>query len=418
TTITAIDAGSGVNASTTLTVTSAVLVSLAVTPPTPSIALGTTQQFTATGTYSDSTMQDLTSTVTWSSTAPAVATISNAGGSEGLATSATQGTTTITAIDAGSGVNASTTLTVTSAVLVSLAVTPATPAIVLGGDQQFTATGTYSDSTTQDLTSTVTWTSSVMAVATISNAGGSEGLASSASSGSTTVTSTDSGSGLFDTATLTVIADIAVRAANSNAEPSGVLSIVVATPSGTLAGDVMLATLATRPMTAVVTPPTGWNLVRRNNNTSGVAHSLAVYVRVAAESEPASHSWSLSTSTGMAASIVTFVGVDGASAIDVHDGQSTASSLSHPAPSVTTTAARTMLLTMHCFGSSASWTPPSGMTEVVDIFSEASASAAGISLSCNYELQAAIGATGARTAVASGDSDTGSGITVALRPML
>ena len=37
-----------------LTVTAAALVSIAVTPATPSIAKGTTQQFTATGTFSDS----------------------------------------------------------------------------------------------------------------------------------------------------------------------------------------------------------------------------------------------------------------------------------------------------------------------------------------------------------------------------
>ena len=44
--------------------------------------------------------------------------------------------------------------------LVSITVTPANPSIVPGGSQQFTATGTFSNSTTEDLTTQVTWTSS------------------------------------------------------------------------------------------------------------------------------------------------------------------------------------------------------------------------------------------------------------------
>ncbi len=76
-----------------LTVTAATLQSIAVTPANPSIAKGATQQFTATGTYSDGTTQNLTSTVTWSSATTTIATISAAG----LATGAGVGTSTITA---------------------------------------------------------------------------------------------------------------------------------------------------------------------------------------------------------------------------------------------------------------------------------------------------------------------------------
>ena len=47
------------------------LVSIAVTPAKPSIAVGATQQFTATGTYGDGSTQNLTSTATWNSSAPA-----------------------------------------------------------------------------------------------------------------------------------------------------------------------------------------------------------------------------------------------------------------------------------------------------------------------------------------------------------
>ena len=86
-----------------------VLVSIAVTPANASIAPGTTQQFTATGTYSDGSKQNLTSTATWSSSAPGVATISTTG----LASAVGAGQTTIEA--ASGAIKGSTTLTVTAA---------------------------------------------------------------------------------------------------------------------------------------------------------------------------------------------------------------------------------------------------------------------------------------------------------------
>jgi hypothetical protein len=51
----------------------------------------------------------------------------------------------------------------------------------------FTATGTYSDKTTKDLTTQVTWASSKTAVATISNTAGSKGLATAVAMGTSTI---------------------------------------------------------------------------------------------------------------------------------------------------------------------------------------------------------------------------------------
>src|SRR4029077_3315310 len=86
--------------------TTAQLTSIAVTPANPAVGIGGTQQFTATGTYSDQSTQDLTSQVTWTSSSPAVATINGTG----RATAASQGTTTITG--ALGELNGTTTLTV------------------------------------------------------------------------------------------------------------------------------------------------------------------------------------------------------------------------------------------------------------------------------------------------------------------
>ena len=76
------------------------------TPANPTNLVGTTRQFTATGTYSDGTTQNLTSQATWASSSTAVATIN----SSGLATGVTAGITTISATLGG--VSGNTTLTI------------------------------------------------------------------------------------------------------------------------------------------------------------------------------------------------------------------------------------------------------------------------------------------------------------------
>ena len=184
---------------------SATLVSIAVTPANPSIVKGATQQFIATGTYSDNSTQNITSSATWSSTSTSVATISAAGLASGVAA----GSTTIQATSGS--VSGSTGLTVTPPVLVSIAVTPANPFVATGSTEPFTATGTYSDNSTQNLTSSATWSSSNPSVATINASGSASALAK----GTSTIQAT-SGS-ISGSTTLTVTAalvSIAVTPAN------------------------------------------------------------------------------------------------------------------------------------------------------------------------------------------------------------
>ena len=89
-----------------------VLISIAVSPANPSVQAGATEQFHATGTFTGGKTQDITKTVTWSSSATSVATISNTVGTQGLATAVAAGVTTIKATHIG--ISASTTLTVTA----------------------------------------------------------------------------------------------------------------------------------------------------------------------------------------------------------------------------------------------------------------------------------------------------------------
>jgi uncharacterized protein YjdB len=160
----------------TVTVVPAHLVSIVVTPATPSIALGTTLQFTAVGGFDDGSTQLLTS-LTWSSSSTSVTSIDFTG----FASSTGAGTATITATSGG--VTGSASLTVTSATLVSIAVSPANSSMAVGTTKQFTAIGAFSDSSTQDITSTVTWTSSSAVSATIDT----QGLVSSLAPGSITI---------------------------------------------------------------------------------------------------------------------------------------------------------------------------------------------------------------------------------------
>jgi hypothetical protein len=98
----------------------AVLLSMALTPANSSIAIGGTQQFTAAGSYTDGSTNNLTTSATWSSSKGSVAAVSSASGSQGLATGAAQGSTTISAaVGAIKGLTTLTVLTNTTAVVAS-----------------------------------------------------------------------------------------------------------------------------------------------------------------------------------------------------------------------------------------------------------------------------------------------------------
>ena len=116
----------------------------------------------------------------------------------GLATGVGEGNAGITATS-GSVVSNEAALTVTAPILESIGVTPVTASILNGLTQQYTATGTYSDASTADITSSVIWASSNTGVATIDLAG----LATGVGEGNTDITAS-LGSVESDVATLTV----------------------------------------------------------------------------------------------------------------------------------------------------------------------------------------------------------------------
>lgn len=161
------------------------LESITVSPTSAKIMAGETQNFTATGHYDDGSDSSITYSVTWSSSDTGVATMSGR-----TATGKASGTATITA--ALSGITNTATLDVVE--LTSIDVDPVSTEVQETAQRQFTATATYSDSSTGDITDSVLWTTSDEAIAVISNTPGSKGVATGMSiGGPVTITASKSG---------------------------------------------------------------------------------------------------------------------------------------------------------------------------------------------------------------------------------
>jgi hypothetical protein len=178
-----------------LGVPAADLISVAVTPAAPSVAIGATQQFTATAVYSDGSARDVTRNAAWTSATPAVATVN---ATSGIAVGVNAGTSAITA--AFEGKTGSTALTVLPAKLLSIAVAPATQVLNVGNAQQYLAIGTFDNNTTRDITAVSTFASASPAVATIAASGG---MALAKAAGATVISATSGG--LTGNATLNVL---------------------------------------------------------------------------------------------------------------------------------------------------------------------------------------------------------------------
>ena len=167
------------------------LVAISISPSNSTLSLSSkTQQFSATGTFGDSSKKDITSSVTWTSSATNVATINGSG----LATAVSTGTTTITAAE--SGITGITNLTV-STQGGGLTVSPSSPTVGVGQTTSFSATQNGST------VSGVTWSSSNTLVASIDQ----NGVATGHTAGTVTITATATinGNQVQGTATLTVM---------------------------------------------------------------------------------------------------------------------------------------------------------------------------------------------------------------------
>ncbi|WP_025819657.1 Ig-like domain-containing protein [Shewanella marina] len=142
----------GINSNTaTLNVTEAIITAIQVTPAVSSIALGFEQQYTAIATYSDNSVQNITTQADWSSSQTTIATIVN-----GLA--ATNNIGNINVIASYQGINSNTAqLSITDKKVVQLQLTPTNIELALGTSMPIHVQASYSDGTSAEVTDKVSW---------------------------------------------------------------------------------------------------------------------------------------------------------------------------------------------------------------------------------------------------------------------
>jgi len=178
------------------------LKSIAISPANPTVTVLTTASLTALATYSDNSTLDVSATVTWASNDSAVVTVNSSGTATGMAV----GTATVTA--SLNGVTSpGATVTVTAATLTGISISPSAVSVPLGLTQQFTATGTFNNNTSGDVSGSVTWSSDTPANATL-NGSGLATVPNTATIGGTASISATSGALTSNTATLTVSAPV------------------------------------------------------------------------------------------------------------------------------------------------------------------------------------------------------------------
>jgi len=198
----------GLNTNTTLTVSTATLRALAITPTNPTIAVGATQQFTAKGSYSDGSVSDVTLSTKWSSSDPTIATIQTSGqSSPGLAKALANGNTNIQATFGG--ITALTILDVSTSggTQTGLSLSEINPSIAPGRTLQFVAVADYDNGSTQKVTTSATWTSSDPSAATVQDTGQSNpGLVTGVTAGKTATISASYG-GFSKSTVVTVVSD-------------------------------------------------------------------------------------------------------------------------------------------------------------------------------------------------------------------
>ena len=164
-------------------VTDATLNAITLTPEEATIAQGTTLQFQAEGAYTDGAIMDITDIVNWQSSDNGIGIVDIDGVAEGIAPGQAE---IIASFDVGGNtISATAVLTVTNAGLESIIVTPENSTIQVGANQQYTATGTFSDGSVQDITRLATWLSTDDTVGIISNSSFSRGLFISTGPGTT-----------------------------------------------------------------------------------------------------------------------------------------------------------------------------------------------------------------------------------------
>ena len=196
----------------------------------------------------------------------------------------------------------------------------------------------------------------------------------------------------------------------SNGTNKTATALVLPRPSGLQVGDVLVASVDVLG-TAPTVVPTGWTLIR--TDAIGTQMAKATYWHsVGSEPEPASYSWTFSSSSTASGVIVAYRGVD-ISAPIVHAGQvSDAASAVIVAPSVVTAQPGSMIIGLYGTATGATITPPATATKRTEIVGSGKLK---VTSAVADVSQLSAGSTGALQATAS-KSAINVGHTISLTP--
>jgi uncharacterized protein YjdB len=199
----------------------AALLSVRVTPAVNRLPLGLVVQLQAEGSFSDGSKDDISDQVTWTSSAPQIASVSDAEDSKGEVTALALGDAVISVVDPTTGLSSTPVggdaVVMVAGALVGIEVSPTDEELPTGLTRSFSATALLDDGSKLNLSRrAVQWSSSDPNVATVSNEGSTAGIVTAVARGTTIISALHVQSGVRSTkdATLKVLGrmiGIAVR---------------------------------------------------------------------------------------------------------------------------------------------------------------------------------------------------------------
>ena len=173
-----------------------------------------------------------------------------------------------------------------------------------------------------------------------------------------------------------------------------ITNLALSKPVSVVAGDFRLANVTPRGGAAEgVTAPAGWTEIRRTDNATNV--SIVSYWKIAGDSEPAVYTWTITPQTRAVGGITRYTGVDATNPIDTSSGNTGRSNIA-TASSITTASSNEEIVALFAADARIQFSTPTGMVEKYDTSNGSSPSTAE-----DDALQAAAGATGAKTATIS-----------------
>ncbi len=195
----------------------------------------------------------------------------------------------------------------------------------------------------------------------------------------------------------------------------GAGTLVISHPTSTATGNLLVAGITfDGGSSTTITAPTGWQLIKRINNSTNVG--IASYYRVAVAGEPASYTWTISPNARASGGILRYTGADTSNPINI-SSTNTGSGTTVTASTVTTTTARTALVGFYATDTNTSFIAPTGMTERFDIknTNTAGPNGSGPTTEAATVTQATAGATGSKIATAAASAQWAAQL-IALNP--